>query len=157
MLSLRNVHPTDLPIFYSYHLDADAVYQVAFLPKEREQREIFDAHWERILHADGIVIRTIEVDERVAGHLLRFMMDAQPQIGYWIGREFWGQGIATQALRKFITEEETQRPLHAAVVADNIGSLRVLEKCGFEKVETVRSYAQGRGEEVDEIILILRD
>jgi RimJ/RimL family protein N-acetyltransferase len=51
-------------------------------------------------------------------------------VGYWIGRDFWGKGIATQALSLFLTEKKT-RPLYAHVVKENIGSRRVLEKCGF--------------------------
>jgi RimJ/RimL family protein N-acetyltransferase len=51
-------------------------------------------------------------------------------VGYWLGREFWGQGIATQALALFLKEERT-RPLVAHVAQHNIGSRRVLEKCGF--------------------------
>ncbi len=155
MLKLRPVQPTDLSIFHSYHLDPVAVHMLAFLPKERADRAVFDAHWEKILAMESVVIRTIVKDNRVAGHVLRFMNAGKPEIGYWIGREFWGNGIATAALLQFITTEETQRPLHAHVAQDNIGSLRVLQKCGFEIQHTERSYAAGRDAEIEEYALRL--
>ncbi|MBP8242640.1 MAG: GNAT family N-acetyltransferase, partial [Thermoflexales bacterium] len=54
----------------------------------------------------------------------------QREVGYWLGREFWGKGIATRALEAFLAIDTT-RPLHAFVVHHNLGSIRVLEKCGF--------------------------
>ena len=51
-------------------------------------------------------------------------------MGYWIGREYWGRGVATAALRSLL-EVIPERPLHPLVAAGNAGSIRVLEKCGF--------------------------
>jgi len=54
-------------------------------------------------------------------------------LGYWFGREYWGQGYATEAVRTVI--EYVSRPgipeIYAAPHRDNIASIRVLEKCGF--------------------------
>ena len=73
---------------------------------------------------------------------------------YWIGRAHWGKGIASRALREFL-ELDTTRPLDAAAAADNIGSLRVLEKCGFRVTGPGRGYSNSRGVEVDEVNLTL--
>jgi RimJ/RimL family protein N-acetyltransferase len=54
----------------------------------------------------------------------------QRKVGYWIGKEFWGRGIATRALALFLAEV-SERPLYASVATSNVGSIRVLEKCGF--------------------------
>jgi RimJ/RimL family protein N-acetyltransferase len=51
-------------------------------------------------------------------------------VGYWIGREFWGRGVASEALRQFVAEIE-ERPLYAYVAVTNVASARVLEKAGF--------------------------
>ena len=51
-------------------------------------------------------------------------------MGYWIGKEYWGKGVATQALAQFLEDVKT-RPLYAHVAKHNIASRRVLEKCGF--------------------------
>jgi RimJ/RimL family protein N-acetyltransferase len=73
-----------------------------------------------------------------------FMNAGEREVGYWIGREFWGRGIATLALAGFLRLEE-RRPLHARVVRHNVASIKVLEKCGFRVT----------GEEPDEFILEL--
>ncbi|HEX5689187.1 MAG TPA: GNAT family N-acetyltransferase [Roseiflexaceae bacterium] len=57
-------------------------------------------------------------------------LQSEGEIGYWLGRQFWGQGIATQAVAAFL-EIVTTRPLYAYAVAHNVASRRVLEKCGF--------------------------
>ena len=58
-------------------------------------------------------------------------MKTREMIGYWIGRDFWGRGIATAALAAFIAQVK-ERPLHAFVATHNVGSIRVLEKCEFK-------------------------
>src|SRR4029453_1988037 len=74
---------------------------------------------------------------------------------YWIGREFWGRGIATQALAVLLSAVKT-RPLYARAAKDNVASLRVLEKCGFTIAGYERGFANARGEEVEEVVLELR-
>ena len=93
-------------------------------------RETFDAHWQRLLADDSVIKKTIVDEGEVAGNIGSWHQDGQRLVGYWIGREFWGKGLATRALREF-TEELTERPVHAWVATSNIGSIRVLEKCGF--------------------------
>jgi RimJ/RimL family protein N-acetyltransferase len=77
-----------------------------------------------------------------------------PEVTYWLGREFWGPGIATAALRKLL-EIVAERPLVARAAADNAASIRVLEKCGFVFSGRARGFANARGEEVEEVILVL--
>jgi RimJ/RimL family protein N-acetyltransferase len=66
----------------------------------------------------------------VAGNVLCWEQEGHREVGYWIGRAFWGKGIATRALGAFL-REVTIRPLYAHAAAHNVGSIRVLEKCGF--------------------------
>jgi len=84
-----------------------------------------------------------------------FEQFGRPSVGYWLGREFWDRGIATRALAEFLTLIPT-RPLYARAASDNVGSIRVLEKCGFIRHGTDRGYAYARAAEIDEVILILR-
>jgi RimJ/RimL family protein N-acetyltransferase len=51
------------------------------------------------------------------------------EVTYWIGRSYWGKGIATDALNAFLAVDRS-RPLHARGASDNVASRRVLEKCG---------------------------
>jgi len=80
-------------------------------------------------------------------------MNSEREVGYWIGREFWGKGIATRALSQFLEIEKT-RPLCAYVAKHNVGSRRVLEKCGFILTGEDK-YTNHAGDEVEEIILNL--
>jgi RimJ/RimL family protein N-acetyltransferase len=151
---LREVEDTDLPSFFSQQLDPEANYMAAFTTKQPKDREAFNARWARIL-ADGSTInKTILFEGQVAGHISSFIMFGEREVSYWLGREFWGKGIATAALLKFLNEITT-RPLYARAVKDNLASLRVLEKCGFKVSGYNKDFANGRGEEVEEVILKL--
>jgi RimJ/RimL family protein N-acetyltransferase len=68
--------------------------------------------------------------------------------------EFWGKGIATAALSRFL-DVVTERPLFGRAAADNTASLRVLEKCVFVVTGRGKGFANARGAEVDELILML--
>lgn len=144
---LREVAPDDLPVFYEHQLDADAARMAAFPSRDRAA---FDAHWAtNILGDPAAVARTILVDGRVAGNIGSWTQDGVRHVGYWIGREHWGKGVATRALAAFL-QVVTERPLQAHVAAHNVGSIRVLEKCGFilEREE--------HAEDVVELVLVLR-
>src|SRR5215203_4436908 len=69
--------------------------------------------------------------------------------------EHWGKGIATRGLAEFLTDVERTRPIQASTADDNVGSQRVLEKCGFRRVGVRRAFATSRGEELDEVLLRL--
>lgn len=126
-VTLRPVEPADLPVLFEHQRDPAGV---AMAGAGGRDREAFDEHWRRILADDGVLIRTIVVDGEVAGHVLSFEREERREIGYWIARRHWGRGVATAAVVAFLGEERT-RPLHAGVLPANVGSLRVLEKCGF--------------------------
>ncbi len=127
MLTLRPVVPSDLPILYAQQCDPDAAQMAAFPMRDYEP---FMTHWHKILRNPDGLIRAIEVDGHVVGNIAAYSQDNMREVGYWLGREYWGKGIGTQALREFLAIEQT-RPLYAHVAKHNIGSLRVLQKCGF--------------------------
>jgi RimJ/RimL family protein N-acetyltransferase len=125
---LRDVIVDDLPTFFEHQRDPDATRMAAFVARDREA---FMAHWTtRVLGDATAVKQTVLVDGRVAGNVVCWWHDGQRLIGYWIGREFWGRGVATAALGRFVELVPT-RPLRAHVAVTNAGSIRVLEKCGF--------------------------
>ena len=153
-ITLRPVEPEDLEVFYLNNKDPESVWMAAFTAEDPADRETFDAHWARIMASATVFIRTIESGGEVAGSVLKYEMGGEAEISYWIGRGFWGKGIATAALQLFIQELDI-RPLHARAAADNLGSIRVLEKCGFTRTGTDRYFANARGEEIEEVIYIL--
>ena len=69
-------------------------------------------------------------------------------------KETLGKGVATQALKK-LCQKITHRPLFARAAKDNIGSIRVLQKCDFKIIGENKDFAQGRGEETEEYIFRL--
>ena len=155
-ITLREVLPSDLPIFFEYNRDPVAVRMAAFTSKDPDDRSAFDAHWARIMARDDVLNRAIEVDGRVAGSVASFVMEGETEVTYWLGREYWGRGIATAALDEFL-KLQTIRPIYARAAKDNIGSLRVLQKCGFAIIGEDRGYANGRGEEIEEYVLALTE
>jgi RimJ/RimL family protein N-acetyltransferase len=130
---LRDVVETDLSIFFEHQRDPEAAGMAAFEPRDRAA---FSAHWSRILADDALIAKAVLVDERVAGNVVSWEADGDRLVGYWIGREFWGAGVATAALRAFV-DLVPARPLRAHVATTNVGSVRVLEKCGFVPVGRV--------------------
>lgn len=117
-------------------------------------RETFMARWQQILGGADNVVRTIVVDGDVAGNVLKFIMFGEDTVAYWLGREYWGRGIATQALRLLLAEFP-ERPLYARAATDNIGSRRVLEKCGFVVMAEETNHAELRGGPTDEVVMRL--
>jgi len=139
---LRDVIEDDLPILFEHQRDPESVEMAAFPPREREQ---FFEHWHRIMGDDALVVKTIVSDGEVAGNIGSWESEGKRLVGYWLGREFWGRGLATRALTEFV-EELTVRPLYAQVATTNVGSVRVLEKCGFTHVDTTTEQTEEFGE-----------
>src|SRR3954447_19935341 len=127
---LREVLPGDLPIHFEQQRDADSTALAAVPPRDREA---FDAHWAKLLADDSVVLRSILADGEVVGSALSFVRDGERHVGYWVGREHWGRGIASVALG-LLLDELTERPLVATVATHNRASRRVLEKHGFSVV-----------------------
>ncbi len=124
---------------------------VGFASRDPNDRDAFQAHWARISALPTVVHRTILADDAVAGYVAKFEHEELPEVCYVLGREHWGRGIATRALSMLIEEVEV-RPLYASVAHDNIGSRRVLEKCGFREIARAPALAEGRGNEAIEEI-----
>lgn len=132
-VALRPVVAGDLPIFFTHQADPEAARLAAFPSREREA---FMLHWTtRILGNPDAVSRAILCAGQVVGNIGAWT-DGETRerlLGYWIGREFWGRGIASAAVALFVQSEST-RPLKAHVAEHNLGSIRVLEKNGFARL-----------------------
>ncbi|MFE7211778.1 MULTISPECIES: GNAT family N-acetyltransferase [unclassified Streptomyces] len=151
---LREVHDSDLPVFFRQMNDPEALRMAAFTPKDPADHEAFEAHWRR-LRASSVVLRTVLLDGDVVGSAAVYGEPGEREVTYWVDRAYWGRGVATAALRALLAEVP-ERPLYARAAADNTGSLRVLAKCGFRESARARGFAEARGEEIDEVVLSLR-
>ncbi|MFE0521945.1 GNAT family N-acetyltransferase [Streptomyces sp. NPDC058954] len=150
---LREVHDSDLPVFFRQMNDPEALHMAAFTPKDPADRDTFDAHWKRI-RAGGDVLRTVLVDGDVVGSAAVYGDPGEREVTYWVDRAYWGRGVATAALLALLAEVP-ERPLYARAAADNAASRRVLEKCGFRLTARATGFANARGEEIDEVVLTL--
>ncbi len=146
---LRDVREADLPIFFEHQRDPEANRMAAFPPRDADA---FMSHWTTILADRTVITKTVLVDGQVAGNVVSFESSGERHVGYWIGGEHWGKGVATQALSAFLGFETT-RPLHARVATHHVASMRVLEKCGFTISGGGLSDAPGDG--VEELLLKL--
>lgn len=126
-LQLRDVIESDLPVFYLHQSDEESARMADFASRDEAA---FMLHWKKIMTQETSILKTILVDGQVVGNIVCWKQDGMREIGYWIGREYWGRGIASAALRSFLTAVPF-RPLRAYVVNHNLASRRVLEKCGF--------------------------
>ncbi|MFE9683839.1 GNAT family N-acetyltransferase [Streptomyces sp. NPDC002701] len=151
---LRAVHDSDLPVFFRQMNDPESLRMAAFTAADPADRDAFDAHWKRIL-ASSAVTRTVLFEGDVVGSAAVYGSPGEREVTYWIDRSHWGRGIATAALRALLVAVP-ERPLYARAAADNAGSVRVLEKCGFRVTAHARGFAQARGTEIDEVVLTLR-
>src|SRR4051812_8715764 len=150
---LRDVREDDLDVFFEQQRDPEGM-AMALMPAR--EREAFDAHWQRILANPACIIRTIDADGEVAGNMLSWVMEGRQMVGYWLGSEFWGRGLATAALAELVEKQLPKRPLHAWVARSNLGSIRVLEKCGFVKVEEHTEHDERIGRDVELFLYELR-
>ena len=145
---LRDVAEADLDAFFEHQSDPEAAAMAVFPIRDRET---FDAHWRKVLADDSYVVRTIVDDGSVAGNIGSWEQDGKRLVGYWIGREFWGRGLATAALGE-LAAELPERPLHAWVATTNNGSIRGREKCGFVEVDRHAEHSAHAGRVIEEIL-----
>ncbi len=148
---LRRVEDQDLDVFFEHQADPLAVEMAAFPARDRDQ---FAAHWAKIRADDTLVVRTIVADGMVAGNIGSWPAEGQQTLGYWVGREYWGRGVATQALA-LLVDEVSVRPLYAHVVVHNVGSIRVLEKCGFRRDRALEAPAPALDDGFEELVYVL--
>ena len=94
-LFLRDVIEDDLPLFFEFQLDLEANYMAAFTAKDPGNREAFAAHWHRIMSDPTVTIKTIVSAGQVVGSVLSYEDEGKPKVSYWIGKAYWGKGIAT--------------------------------------------------------------
>jgi len=128
-ISLRPVSAEDSPILHAF--ESDPVWRSVAMMKPRS-KEAFHRIWDRITsgEATDIIQRTILYDGEVCGTVGARIVDDQWHVGYGLGAQYWGRGIATRALTLYLNEVSI-RPLIATTAASNAGSIRVLEKNGF--------------------------
>jgi [ribosomal protein S5]-alanine N-acetyltransferase len=150
-LILRPTGIDDLEHFFNFQLDEEANNLAAFTPKDRADKPAYLSKYSKFLSDPTINMRTIIVEGTIAGSISKFEMEGEAEITYWIDRKFWNKGVASAALKSFLTVENA-RPIFGRVAFDNFGSQRVLEKCGFVRIGSDKGFANARQAEIEEFI-----
>jgi RimJ/RimL family protein N-acetyltransferase len=150
-VELRDVVESDLDFFYKYQLDPESNRFIGLAPRSKSES---DAHWAKIMSDDHAINQTIIADGEVVGNIVCFYLGGHREVGYRLGREHWGKGIATKALSRLLLLVP-DRPLFAHVAKLNYASCRVLEKCGFVIVGEDQMPSQVTDETIEEWVMRL--
>jgi RimJ/RimL family protein N-acetyltransferase len=101
----------------------------------------------------------IEVDGRAVGgvgvDLGTLEFSKSGRFGYWLGESYWGRGIMTEVVQvtaDYVLQEYGLVRLEAPVFEWNPASMRVLEKCGFEREGVLRRSIFKAGEIIDAVL-----
>ena len=150
-ITLTKTTIDDLHTLYQIQLDPDANQMAAFTSESGTDFSLYFDKYSKHLDDANISMWTIRLEQQIVGSVAKFVMAGDAGITYWINKEFWGQGIATEALTQLL-QHQTTRPIYGHVAFDNTGSQRVLEKCGFRKIGSDRGFARARQAEIEEFI-----
>lgn len=162
-VTLRPPRPEDVPLLFAF--ESDPAWGAMAMVKARSQ-ETFEAVWAGLFAGwaagdTGVLQRTILEGGVVCGTIgCRRSGSAggggeRDDVGYGLGRAFWGRGIASRALG-FLLAQVPRRPLWATAAASNAASIRVLEKHGFVVAERRHAPESDRAPARDEVRLVLR-
>ena len=146
-MELRDVRDDDLETFFVHQQDPEAAGMAAMPSRDRDA---YFGHWARTRADPANTLRTVLAGGAVAGNFVSWEQDGQRLVGYWIGREHWGRGVATAALG-LLLDQLPDRPVHAYVATANTGSVRVLRKCGFHPAGPPHTGDDG----IEEVLYIL--
>lgn len=140
-LVLRPWRETDAESLYRYACDGQVGPAAGWKPHEsvEESRQIIRTV---LSQPDTLAVLLRERPEEAIGSVGVFPTDApdgegEPEIGYWIGRPFWGQGLIPEAVRELLRwcfVERGAARVWCGYSPGNDKSRRVIEKCGFTYV-----------------------
>jgi [ribosomal protein S5]-alanine N-acetyltransferase len=151
-LTLRELTPADLPRIAQLAGDWDVARMTARVPYPYSVTDAYK--WFRGLDR-GEVVRVIEHDGVLIGMCGYTLQDGDAaEIGYWIGRPWWGQGFATEAageLVRLCLKTTRVSKLTCCHFADNPASARIIEKLGFKRLGPCRAYCEARKEELETV------
>ena len=151
---LRPVLASDIDLFFEHHLELRPMPTGASAADLASRKATFVDRWEQMLSDERVLARTILWKGAVAGYVAYLIQRDKPSISCWLGRDYWGKGLATQGVRGFLDLIE-QRPVYARVAFDNLAAMQVLRHTGFAIVGHDSFFSEAHGYEIDEIILAL--
>jgi RimJ/RimL family protein N-acetyltransferase len=106
---LREVRDEDLALLFEQWADPVAARMAAFTAPDHMDRDGFERRWSRLRADETLINRVIVVDGEVAGTIGSWGDPGEREVTYWIGRSYWGKGVATCALKAFLTVDPNFR------------------------------------------------
>jgi [ribosomal protein S5]-alanine N-acetyltransferase len=118
------------------------------------------ANWiTRMQKQNPVLVFAIDVGGKLVGgiglEMRHDIYSKSPLIGYWLGEEFWGHGIMTEAVRLVSAYAFAHLDivrLQAGILGNNPASMRVLEKAGFVREGILRNAIVKNGVVLDEVV-----
>ena len=166
-ISLRKFRRTDLDAIMKKFVDKDVIRAIGLDKDLKDITRKFESEWldktikNYRLKKPSVYNLAILLDGEHIGtigcHKINYE-DKNLEIGYWIGKDYWGQGYATKALKQYLKEIKKKfDPVRVVAYhfTFNPASGRVLEKCGFKKEGTKRKAKKIGKKYVDENIYAL--
>jgi RimJ/RimL family protein N-acetyltransferase len=111
---------------------------------EKEMKKEKPEDYVMMVEIDGEVVGAVGAHKIIYGH--------KAEIGYWLAEKHWGKGIVPEAAEKFMTHIFSQLKLcriHAFAHADNLKSMRVMEKIGMQFEGIHKKYTVKDGKYID--------
>tara|TARA_B110000467_G_C18311082_1_gene478179 strand:- start:336 stop:848 length:513 start_codon:yes stop_codon:yes gene_type:complete len=158
MISFRDFKKTDSVSLLAYLNDEKVTqYITNAIPQPYTQE---DAQWWLNVGSKADYIKAIEFNGIFVGCISAtmgcFEYSRSAELGYWLGRAYWNQGIATQAVKQFsemIFSSTDVVRLCVSVVSDNKASIRVLEKNDFTHDALIEKASFKKGQFFNECLL----
>ena len=106
----------------------------------------------KIIHELGIELKATGKIIGMMGIVRLSYTQSNAEIGYWLGKKFWGTGIAREALQlmlHYCFEDLKLQRVYAHVMHPNQASIKLLLKCGFKAEGVMRRHVRHRGKWLD--------
>ena len=165
-LTLRTFEPEDLNALHGMLTDEALLYYLPGLRSaSREDTEIYLRSIAGKVLENRMILAVVDHEDALLGALSLNAVDATPggahwMIGYFVRSDRWNEGIATEAARAacgWLFERGAFR-VSATCLAENLGSRRVLEKCGMTQEGLLRANTWHAGQWRDSAVFsILRE
>lgn len=150
-VALSAVRPSDYEALFDHQDDLEA-QAMAGGGKVFDSEPAYREHLKKVA-TNGSLFRTVLLEGHVAGYIASFERFGKREISYWIGRDYWGKGIASKAVALWL--RQMPRPgdgLFARVAKDHPASARVLTKNGFTAFADDRYFSDIRNKNIEETI-----
>ncbi|HAH66944.1 MAG TPA: hypothetical protein DCL68_00255 [Gammaproteobacteria bacterium] len=121
--------------------------------------EFIERSRERVLKQESYNFMIFQDKKMIGGIGLSEFNNKSCHVGYWLGKKYWGNGFATEALKSILDfgfDQLNLEKIYAAYKIGNEGSIRVLNKSGFEYSRKKYEYDSVLNEEVFLTEMILR-